>query len=88
LSQVADHRTLFREVNERIEAVSQQWTSLELICECVDTRCTATVALGRDEYERVRNDPGCFVVAPGHTVPDAEEVVAHAARYMVVRELQ
>ena len=79
---------MFREVNERIVELSQQWpTKPQFVCECENTRCTETITLTTEEYENVRSDPGCFLVAPNHEVPAVEEIVRSTDRYLVVRKL-
>ena len=82
------NQSMFREVNERIEEVSQRWAAApQFVCECENTRCAEIIALSVEEYELVRGDPTCFFVAPGHDVPEVEEVVSTTDRYLVVRKL-
>jgi hypothetical protein len=81
---------LFREVNERIEQVTQrlQVTSgmLAILCECGDESCTEQIEIRVDEYERGRADGAMFFVRPGHEVPDTEDVVEEHEAYYVVRK--
>jgi hypothetical protein len=39
------------------------------------------------EYERVRQEPTHFLVAPGHVIPEIETVVDGTERFEVVRKL-
>ncbi len=87
----ARNQALFREVNERIEQISEDqgiptselW---DLLCECADTDCTENIAVTHDEYEAVRRVPTRFVVKPGHVYPDIERVVDENERYAVVEK--
>lgn len=83
----AKNQSLFREVNERIEAISQAHeTNGEILCECANRECVATIPLTPDEYEAVRSFPTQFFVVPGHVVPQIERVVGETARYVVVEK--
>jgi hypothetical protein len=84
---VARNEALFREVNERIQDVSEGARSpsaTDFVCECGDAECTQPMPLTSREYEEVRRDPTHFAVLPGHVVPDVEVVVAHNERFAVV----
>jgi hypothetical protein len=84
----ARNQTVFREVNERIVELSQRWTTPpQFICECENPRCAETITATMDQYEAVRGDPGCFLVARGHEVLDVEEIVDNVDGYVVVRTL-
>jgi hypothetical protein len=52
---------VFRDVNERIREISDQFGQKEptydLLCECSDAACTEKVVLTRAEYEDVRSEP-------------------------------
>ena len=85
----AQNEALFREVNERVEAVAHQLGPSipdEFLCECARTDCTSRVAVPIDEYEAVREDPTQFLVLPRHYTPDVEELVVEADSYWVVRK--
>ena len=73
----AQNQSLFREVNEKIELVSQGASSMfqEFACECADTECFEKVPLTVEEYEHVRRIPTHFFVKPGHVYRDVELVV-------------
>ena len=51
-----------------------------------DADCAERLELLVSEYERVRGDSLCFVVAKGHEFPDFEQVVEEAEGYDVVRK--
>lgn len=81
---------LFRDVNERINALADGWRSAqpqELVCECSDEACTAAIAVSRTDYDGVRTHPGWFLVAPGHEDEFTERVVWTSAGFSVVQKL-
>ncbi len=81
-------QSLFREVNERIEAITseQRVVDGEVLCECAKEQCTASIPLTLEEYEAVRRIPTHFFVVPGHEVPEIERVVEETERYVVVEK--
>lgn len=84
------NEALFREVNERIEDVSDALRStpetLDLLCECGSAQCTKRITLRREDYETLRSDPHLFAVFSGHDEPTVEQVVSHHEGYDVVRK--
>jgi hypothetical protein len=60
----------FREANERIAQRRAELTAVDgrtpFLCECEDEACTAIVQLALEEYVRVRDDGGPFVIVQGH----------------------
>ncbi len=88
-TRLARNETLFREVNERIEmAVGRLGRGdghvYEFLCECSNADCTLFLPLTITEYEAVRSDPSQFIVAPGHDLPEIEEVILRTDDYQVV----
>jgi hypothetical protein len=83
---IARNEALFREVNERVKALTPSEGGIEFICECGYEECIERVALTSEEYERVRSDPVEFFVKPGHEIPDVEEVVETHDRFLLVRK--
>lgn len=86
---LAQNETLFREVNERVEAVAHQLGDdipYEFLCECANVDCTFRLELPIAVYERIRADPRQFVVLPLHFTPEIEELVAEEDTYWVVRK--
>src|SRR5919201_2886966 len=78
----ADVRTLFRRLNEEL-ASTASGDELELVCECADRRCFASVALDRDDFRALMATPYHYVVLPGHEAGD-EVAVAEGTRFVVV----
>lgn len=90
---VGRNEALFREVNERIKEVSESLravsvgSGIEFICECSHTDCHGPIQLELADYERVREHPERFVVAPGHLwAPETERVVEQTDRYWVLEK--
>jgi hypothetical protein len=87
----AANEAVFREVNERIEALQHAFAlterePLQIVCECDRLDCMQRLAVGIDAYERIRSQPDQFVVAPGHEDPGVEDIVDTGADYLVVRK--
>ena len=84
------NEAVFREVNERIEAVQRhfdvQRDDLDRLCECGSAGCTARISMSRHAYEQVRADARQFAVVPGHENVAVEAVIAHEGTYDVIRK--
>jgi hypothetical protein len=85
---IARIESLFREVNERIAESAERLHAdeAEFLCECADATCTERVAATLDEYERVREDSGTFLLVPGHEDARVEAVVERAGEHAVVEK--
>ena len=88
----ARNQSIFRAVNEQIQALHASFTAateaLTIACECHDTECIAMLAIAPSAYERVRSHPHRFAVLPGHVLPEVEEIVEEAAAYVVVEKIR
>ena len=87
---LARNETLFREVNERIEQVTERFAApdpMSFVCECAVNSCARHVELSREAYEAIRSNPKRFVVAPDHDDPEIENVVERHKAYMVVEKI-
>jgi hypothetical protein len=87
----ARHQSLFRDVNERIEELNEQFSRIlpmgDWVCECADEECFEPIELTMDEYEAIREHPARFPVLPGHELTtDVEVVVETHERYLVVEK--
>jgi hypothetical protein len=84
------NEAVFREVNERIEALAETFElgsqPLDLICECGDASCLRRISMTHGAYEQLRSDSHQFAVYPGHEAPDAEEVLERRGDYNIVRK--
>jgi hypothetical protein len=86
---MAQNEALFREVNERVEAVAHQLgpnVPYEFFCECANADCTFRLQLPLSVYESVRSDPAQFVVLPLHYTPEIEDLIVKEDIYWVVRK--
>jgi hypothetical protein len=86
----ARNESFFREVNDRIEAVSEtipaREPTMEFLCECDDLQCQETLRVTRAEYENVRAEPTHFIVRPDHVDGRIEHVVRATDRFSVVEK--
>ena len=84
------NEALFREVNVHIAELEERVQStdelLPLVCECAHTGCTVPIEVDRATFERVRENPRRFLVAPGHEQLDLETVLEHRAGYLIVQK--
>jgi len=87
------NQSLFRDINEGVREVNQahavQFLLSDWICECADQACTDRIEMSLEQYEKVRERPTSFIVAPSkeHAVPDVERVAEKHERYWVVEKL-
>lgn len=84
--QKARNEILFREVNERIEELSEEGSMLIVVCECDQTDCAAQIELTRAEYNTVRANPAGFVILPGHEDTQIERVVERHPGFVVAEK--
>src|SRR5881398_1611982 len=86
----AKNQSLFRDVNERIEKLSQQFDAtgmLRFVCECALQNCVERLEMTHGEYEVLRRVPTHFAVKHGHEIEAVEETVDYTNRYVVVEKL-
>jgi hypothetical protein len=87
---IGENEVLFREVNERVEALNEAFNAVSdrvsIVCECDDTACVEHVSVRPDEYEAIRSDPTLFAVLPGHESPAVENVETRHGSFLVVRK--
>jgi hypothetical protein len=85
----AENEAIFRDANERIEAVRNELSEFEgktpFFCECGDAGCREIIRLELVEYEAVRANPAAFVLARGHADSDGR-VVAEQDGYLIVEK--
>lgn len=87
---IARNEDIFREINEGIRR--GRWPGEEdaisgFRCECASLGCAQMIPLSFREYERVRQHPRRFIVAPGHERLEVEAVVETQSSYLVVQKL-
>jgi hypothetical protein len=87
---LAKNEELFRQVNERIDTISQAVADddalTEYLCECDRQECYERVKATRGEYESVRAESTHFIVLPGHEDPRVERVVFSDERFLIVEK--
>lgn len=80
---------MYRSVNREIEHAAKQLgdgpsDELQLICECGQPDCTATLTLTIASYDDIHRQRDRFAVAPGHENPDLERIVKKTDDFVVV----
>lgn len=87
---IAANEAAFRRYNENVNAgtVDAQGNQEDVVvlCECGQEGCGQVLPVAGSEYERVRGDSRCFLVAPGHEQLDTEDVLEEHERFHVVRK--
>lgn len=88
---MAENEALFREVNERVEAIASRHGDddhvYEFYCECANTDCTMHISVTLAVYEAVRASGRRFLVRPDHVIPEAEQVVERGDGWWVIEKL-
>jgi hypothetical protein len=87
------NEALYREVNERVADVVEQFIEVEttadpvnFTCECGNPGCTEQIAMTLIEYEQIRAEPTRFAVRIGHELPEIEQIVDRRPAYFVVEK--
>jgi hypothetical protein len=87
--QQAKRQALARRINEHIDDAAERGRVdsevMLLAWECPRS-CDIELEVSHADYEKARADPLLFLVAHGHEASGVDEVVTHAARYVVVRK--
>jgi len=86
-ARMTQNEALFRDVNERINALNNfgaQADTFAVVCECGQQTCADVITVHRALYETVRAESDRFIVANGHVLPEIEEVVEQHEEFVVV----
>jgi hypothetical protein len=91
----AKNEALFREVNERVEELSNRLAGAGdedsllagFVCECSQTACTELLQVTYKTYEAVRENPRRFLVLPGHEDLVVDRVVERHKDHLVVEKI-
>ena len=80
---------MYRTVNLEVERVSEEVGAgpddrLEILCECGEDGCSATLDVSHAEYEEAHQQRDRFMLAPGHEDEQIEHVVTRTPAYLVV----
>ena len=83
------NENIFREMNERLERLGEEFGdgTLAFLCECSDPVCTAAILIPVSVYEAVRDHARQFVIVPGHEREGVERVTERHSDYLVVEKL-
>ena len=86
----ARNESLFREVNENIAHLEEQYgdatTESVFVCECANSDCAERLTVDPETYRRVRLEPRRFLVLPGHQDPRLERVIESHSEYLIVEK--
>lgn len=90
---IAENQALFRAMNERMARWDerQEAPAAErhlFFCECGAPTCYERAHLTLAEYAEIRKSPVRFVVLPGHSFPEAEQIVAGRDGYLIVEKYE
>ena len=89
---IAEIEVLFRAGNDRMAAWPENRERIEhgealpFFCECGHLRCRQHLHVTGREYEAIRSDARWFLVAPGHEMPEAEDIIGQHDSYLVVQK--
>ena len=87
-TRAAKNEATFRDVNERILEVAEQFEAegLTALCECSGAGCMDTLQITMTEYALIRSRGNRFALISGHEDPTIERVVEHNERFVVVEK--
>jgi hypothetical protein len=85
---LAQNEALFREVNEKVEAIALLHGDddhvYEFYCECSNKDCSLQVPATLAQYEAVRAHPNRFLITPEHWLPEIETVTERSDAWWVI----
>lgn len=87
--ELGENEALFRDVNETVAEIAERRgpdEPVEILCECSDTACAASINLSCEQYEQIRAVSNHFVVRPGHARSDIERVVERRRDHWIVEK--
>jgi hypothetical protein len=82
----AKNEALFRDINERLQDLNDDFGTSEWLCECSDLECVERIEMTDAEYEDVRQHGAHFVLLVGHEQIDIERVVARHGDYVIAEK--
>ena len=88
---IAKNEAVARKINEQIEQAVESippGSLMHIICECGYEKCDLFIAVTKDEYDRIRNDPRQFCVVGEHVILDVEQIVTENDRFTIVEKRQ
>jgi hypothetical protein len=88
---IAKNNAVARQINQQIKQAVESIppdSYMHVVCECGYEKCNLFIAVTKDEYERIRNDPRLFAVVGEHVIPDIEQIVTENDRFTIVEKRQ
>jgi hypothetical protein len=82
----AKNEALFREINERLQSLNDDFGTSEWLCECSDLECVGRIEMTDAAYEEVRQDGAHFMLLAGHEEIDIERVVVRREGYVIAEK--
>ncbi len=89
---ILENEQAFATINQRLRRDIERASDVAdddpvaFVCECGQAACHDSVELTVSEYRATHVDPRDFVVIPGHEIPDVEDVIQRAERYLRIRK--
>jgi hypothetical protein len=87
---LAENQRLFRDANERFEELIEARVDgrgpVPFLCECADLDCRGRIELTTSDYDAAHLEARQYVIVPGHSTIEGEEVVEDNGDYLVVRK--
>lgn len=84
-------QALFREVNERIEHLSDGWEifdgTISVLCECGRPGCNEPIDVAKVVYDDIRTTPHRFLLKGGHEIDGIDDVVVRHDGYVIAERL-
>ena len=90
IRRVGENEALYRQVNERIKALSPGTAATRgefgVICECATLDCKTQIMILPEVYERARARSDHFIVLRGHQLDDIEMVIEDHETFFVIEK--
>ena len=83
---LAANEARFREINESAQPQRESQGAGRFVCECADRSCSTFIEVSPAVYAEVRANKRRFIAAPGHELPDVEEVVERHEGFVVIEK--
>ena len=85
---LSQNQNMARGANRRLEDVAGRTAEdgkvIPFLCECADAACLGRIEMTLDDYFVDHLDSTHFVILPGHSRLDSEELVADRGHYELV----
>jgi hypothetical protein len=83
----AKNEALFRDINERLQGLNDDFGTSEWLCECSDLECVGRIVMSDAAYEEVRQHGAHFMLLAGHEEGDIERIVVRHDGYVIAEKL-